>query len=318
MSKYHKIRWTEQDSKEIARVVKNFNSKINRLAKKNPSIASILPERVSSKQLKELINTRQDLHRELNALKRFSKKGAEQIIVIPDTEYDLKTTKWQKVEMNRRIGIINRRRKERLETLQKIEMKSRGKSLGYTRGQFGMGKATEVALQPMTPFFRTMGNTDLKKRWLSILIQSQSDYFTKRDYQLRDNFIKSIQENFNNSNVSDVILAIKKMDIKQFLTKFEEEGGTFEMNYPSKENEEKYENSLRSTWNPNNNDNKLWKKMNISGEEDLSLMKNLKFEFKIEYYDKKKINISFKNGQDAYEYIKDNNLEDKDFTLKRK
>ena len=251
MSKYHKIRWTEQDSKEISRIVKNFNSKITRLAKKNPEIANILPEKVSSKQLKEMINTRQDLHRELNALKRFSKKGAEKIVTVPDTEYDLKTTKWQKVEMNRRVGIINRRRKERLERLQEVEMTSRGKSLGYTRGQLGMGKATEVALQPLTAFFRTMGNTDLKKRWQSILVQSQSDYFTKKDYQLRDNYIKSLVENYNENNISDIIETIENMDIKDFLNKFEEEGGTFEMSYPGKELEQEYETALRSIWIPN-------------------------------------------------------------------
>ena len=251
MSKYHKIRWTEQDTKEISRVVKNFNSKITRLAKKNPEIANILPEKVSSKQLKEIINTRQDLHRELNSLKRFSKKGAEKIVTIPDTEYDLKTTKWQKVEMNRRVGIINRRRKERLERLQEVEMTSRGKSLGYTRGQLGMGKATEVALQPLTAFFRTMGNTDLKKRWQSILVQSQSDYFTKKDYRLRDNYIKALVTSFNENNISDIIEAIENMDIKDFLNKFEEEGGTFEMAYPGKELEHEYETALRSIWIPN-------------------------------------------------------------------
>ena len=174
MSKYHKIRWSEQDTKEISRVVKNFNAKVSRLAKSNPEIANVLPEKVSTRQLKEMINTRQDLNRELNSLKRFSKKGSEKIVVVPNTEYELKITKWQQTEMNRRVGIINRRRKARLDELVNTEMTSRGQKLGYTRGQLGMGKATEVALQPMNAFYRTMGNRDLKKRWQSILHQSQS------------------------------------------------------------------------------------------------------------------------------------------------
>lgn len=257
MSKYHKIRWNEQDTKEINRIVKNFNAKINRLAKKDPSISNILPEKITTKQLKELINTRQDLNRELNALKRFSKKGSEEIVVVPNTEYDLKITKWQKTEMNRRIGIINRKRKSRLEELQNTEMTSRGVKLGYTRGQLGMGRATEVALQPMTAFFRTMGNTDLKKRWQSILVQSQSDYFTKRDYQVRENYIKGLKENYDYENIKDIIDAIEKMDIKDFLNTFEQEGGTFEFASPNgaldiKQAEyEGYESALRSTWLPN-------------------------------------------------------------------
>lgn len=254
MSKYHKIRWSEQDTEEINKAVRNFNSKINRVAKKNPEIANLLPEKVSAKQLKELINTRQDLHRELNALKRFSKRGAEEIVTIPDTEYNLQTTHWQRTEMNRRIGIINRRRKSRLEEIQNTEMTSRGEALGYTRGQLGMGRAEEVALQPMTAFYRTMGNTDLKKRWQSILTQSQSDYFTKRDYQVRDNYITGLKQNYNESDIKDIIDKIEHMDIKEFLNVFNQEGGTFEFLYPNSELEEEYINSLRTTWNVENKD----------------------------------------------------------------
>ena len=252
MSKYHKIRWSEQDTKEIARVVKNFNAKVNRLAKQNPDLASVLPEKVSTKQLKNLINTRQDLHRELNSLKRFSKKGSEEIVVVPDTEYELKITKWQKTEMNRRVGIINRRRKARLEEIENIEMKSRGKNLGYTRGQLGMGKAEEVSLQPMNAFYRTMGNRDLKKRWQSILHQSQSDYFTKRDYQVRDNYIKGLIENYNGHDIEDIVNTIQNMDIKDFLQTFQEEGGTFEFIYPDPEKEKEYVNYLKTVWGVEN------------------------------------------------------------------
>lgn len=266
MSKYHKIKWTEQDTKEISRVVKNFNAKITRLSKKDPSIANLLPNKVTTKQFKELINTRQDLKRELNSLKRFSKKGAEKIVVIPDTEYNLKTTNWQKVEMNRRVGIINRRRKTRLEEMQNRELKSGGKSLGYTLGQLGMGKAKEVALSPMTPFFRTMNNADLKKRWESIVTQSQSDYFTKRDYQARDNYIKGLMENYNTNNIQDIIDEIRSMDIQDFLDTMESEDSTFEFASPKagsvKVNDnnqldiklaeyDAYETHLRSIWLPN-------------------------------------------------------------------
>ena len=252
MSKYHRIRWSEQDTQQISRVVKNFNAKVNRLAKQNPDIASILPEKVSVKELKQLINTRQDLKRELNALQRFSKRGSEKIVDVPNSEYGLKITLWQRSEMNRRIGVINRKRKARLIELENTEMKSRGESLGYTRGQLGMGKAEQVALQPMTAFFRTMGNTDLKKRWKSILVQSQSDYFTQRDYQVRLNYITGLKQNYNENDIADVIEKIENMDIKDFLATFNEEGGTFEFLYPNSELEEEYINSLRTTWKVNN------------------------------------------------------------------
>lgn len=257
MSKYHKIRWQQSDNQELARVVRNFNAKITRLAKKNPQIENALPEKISVRQMKELINTRQDLKRELNSLRRFSKRGSEEVIVVPGTDYNIKTTKWQKSEMNRRVAIINRRRKKRLEEIQNFEFTSRGEKLGYTRGQFGMGKASEVSLSPMNAFTRRMNQRDLKWKWKSIIEESQSDYFNKRDYDVRDNYIKGIKENYDYENVKDIIQAIEDMDIKEFFHIFEQEGGTFEFASPNgklnlKQREYKaYENALRSIWIPN-------------------------------------------------------------------
>lgn len=251
MSKQSKIKWSEQDIKEINRTVKNFNAKISRLSKKDPSLVAILPERVSAQQLKNLINTRQDLKRELNSLQRFSKRGSENIVTVPDNDYNLQITKWQMTEMNRRVANINKRRKHRLEKLQNTEMTSRGESLGYTRGQLGMGRATEVALQPMNAFTRTMGRTDLKEKWKSIIVQSQSDFLTKRDYQLRENYIKGLTANYNVNDIQDILDSINQMDINEFLNIFEQEGGTFEFAYPGSGLEQEFINSLRSTWNPN-------------------------------------------------------------------
>ena len=250
MSKYHKINWRESDRAELNRVVKNFNAKINRLAKKNPEIANVLPEKIVISELKELINTRQDLHRELNALKRFSRRGSEQIVVVENNDYNLQTTKWQKTEMNRRVGIINRRRKSRLEELSNLEMTSRGESLGYVRGAIGMGKATEVSLSPMNAFTRRMSQRDLKMKWKAILRESQTDYFTQKDFRLRNNYIKALEQNFNVNDIQDIINTINQMDIKDFLQRFEEEGGTLELAYPpNREQYEGYVNALRSTWN---------------------------------------------------------------------
>ena len=56
MSKRYNIKWRQDDSERLTKAVKNFNAKITRLEKKNPENKNALPERVSAKQLKELIN----------------------------------------------------------------------------------------------------------------------------------------------------------------------------------------------------------------------------------------------------------------------
>lgn len=252
MSKQHKIRWTEADSKELARVVRNYNAKIKRLGDKNPRIKNILPETTSVRKMKELINTRQDLKRELNSLQRFSKRGAEEIVTVPGTDYNLKITKWQKAEMNRRIGVINRRRKKRLEDIRQTPMTSRGEELGYTVGDIGMGKASEVSLKPMNAFTRRMSQNDLKWKWQGILHESQSDYFTRRDYLLRENYIKGLEQNYQSRDIKEVVAAIENMDIKEFLNIFNAEGGRFEwIYYPDIESYKAYLSALKAQWTPN-------------------------------------------------------------------
>lgn len=252
MSKYHKINWRESDTKELNRVVKNFNSKINRLAKKDNSLVNILPEKVKVSELKELIKTRQDLHRELNMLKRFSRKGSEKVVVIPENDNNLQVTKWQLTEMNRKVGLINRRRKQRLEKLSNIEQKSRGESLGYTKGDIGMGKATEVSLSPMNAFTRTMSRSDLKMKWKVMMKESQSGFFTEKDFRTRENFIVALERSYNTNDIQDVINAIRKMDIDVFLNQFESEPGMFEFGYPPTQDQyDGYVEHLKSIWIPN-------------------------------------------------------------------
>ena len=249
MSKYHQIKWRNSDNEELARVVRNFNAKITRLSK-NPQMKNALPDKVSVKQMKEMIQTRQDLNRELNTLRRFSKRGAEQLVDVPQNQYNLKITKWQKTEMNRRLAIVNRRRKDRLEMVENISLKNAGKDLGYTRGEFGMGKVERRSLDPMNAFTRSMRTmSDIKWKWKAIINESQSDYYNKRDYLLRENYIKGLYENFNPKDVEELVKQLRNLDIKDFLTTFYSEDAPFEFIYPPNEEQlEGYLEQIISTW----------------------------------------------------------------------
>ena len=50
---------------------------------------------MTKKQFKAMVDTRDDFNRELQYLKNFSVRGAEKIVTIPDTDNNLKITKWQ-------------------------------------------------------------------------------------------------------------------------------------------------------------------------------------------------------------------------------
>ena len=252
MSKPYNIRWKSSDNAELRRAVKNFNAKISRLEKKNPQEKAALPERVTVKQLKSLISTRQDLNREINALKRFSKRGAEDIIIAPDNKYNLKITKWQRDEMNRRAAVINRKRKKRLDEVAGIELESRGEKLGYTKGAIGMGKAEEVSLQPIRAFTPGMSRQDLQRKFATIQKESQTNYWHERELRMKANYIKSLEENFNPADIEDVVEAIDNMDFREFRKIFEAEGGNFELSYPpDAESYQAHLSALKAIYAPN-------------------------------------------------------------------
>ena len=261
MSKRYNIRWRPDDNEQLRKAVKNFNAKISRLERKDPKNKAALPDRVSVKQLKEMIDTRQDLNRELNALKRFSKRGSEQIIDAPENKYNLKMTKWQKEEMTRRTAVVNRRRKQKLKEVSDIQLKSRGEKLGYTKGQFGMGKADEVSLSPIRAFTPSMNRQDLKRKYNMLVKESRDWYWEERDIRLKRNYIQSLESNFNPADIKDVVDEIEMMDTKTFRSIFEAEGGNFELSYPpDDETYRSYLEGIKSIWKPNKAPKKTAKK----------------------------------------------------------
>ena len=253
MARKRGIRW-ELYQDDLNKAVKNFNAKITRLEKKNPELKNALPEKVSVRQIKQLVDNRNDVLREIKALQRFTKRGSEQIIDAPNNQYNLKLTKWQKEEMTRRTAIINRKRKVRRETIAEIEMTSRGKKLGYKRGDLGMGSIEDNALKPFKAFPKSLNRSELEYKWKNILKESQSTYWTKREQIHKDEYVKAMLQSYQYEDVKDIVDRIEKMDYKEFRKVFEAEGGTFDFVYQPPDLEDNYEhylNALKSQWIPN-------------------------------------------------------------------
>ena len=214
MAQQYNIKWRVEDERELRRVARNFNNKLRRLVKKEPESSNILPQfynenteqfesRVTVENLRELIQTRQDYNRILNMLRRFSRRGAEQIIEIPDNIYGSKTTKWQRQEMIRMKAIVNRKRKERLDDLNNVEMLSSSGTLGYTLGErFGMGLASRNRLTPTNAFTKAQSQADIKQKSRMLLKESASRYYDVRDKLLKDNYIKTLLENYNERDIT--------------------------------------------------------------------------------------------------------------------
>ena len=104
------IRWRRKDEEELKKAVRNFNNKITRLEKKG---FSGLPQKVSYKTLRKgkkmevdefgniisarifPILSRREYNNQINSLKRWTRKNAEELVTL---ESGLKVTKWEKQE----------------------------------------------------------------------------------------------------------------------------------------------------------------------------------------------------------------------------
>ena len=260
MSRKYKISWQESDYQDLNKAVKNFNAKISRIEKKYPELKNALPEKVKVGELRNIINTRQDLKREINSLKRFTDKSNRINLSDDGTyngieiygDYNIKITKWQRKEINRRIATINTRRKKRLEALMQTPVTSRGEEQGYTVGQVGVGSIQMNELKPMEGLTAGASEESVRRKFKSALIQSQSDFLTIRDFRTKSSYITGLYRNFNENDIKDIVSAIENMPVDEFLKVFNSDNDAkFEGLYPgNKDQEKEYIKSLRAVWLP--------------------------------------------------------------------
>lgn len=196
MPRVSKIKWRDKDIKELQRLVKNFNAKISRVQKKDPSKAEFLPDKLKFKELKESIGTRAEFKRQLSTFKRFAQRGSEQLVTAPAgyqlTKFALKEAK----EQTRILNIIKAKKRKRLELTPEKGVEAQLENLALRPRKFTLGKSREE--------FAKMEES--LKRQLSTL----EDEKALQNY--RDNYIKAILE--LGAKGSPIIEKIKNLDNK--------------------------------------------------------------------------------------------------------
>ena len=211
MPKRYNIRWTENDLQEIKRVVKNFNAKVKRLEDKYQGTNTILPERLKVNEVKDLIGTRRDLQRELKSLQRFTKRGSESLVKLPNSDDNRMITEWQKKDMQSRANRINKVRAQRKIDLMETEVKRNNRGLGYKQGDIGMGSVDVNMYKPTNPFTKNMTQNSANLKMEHLRKESQLDYWQWREKILKDNFTKALKENFGEGGmIDDIVKHIEK------------------------------------------------------------------------------------------------------------
>lgn len=248
MSRRSRIRWTKNDEKELARLVKNYNAKISRIIKKDPNMKEFLPDRVKKKNIKEGINTRSDLKKQMHSLERFLRRGAEEVIYNNfEGEDRIGITKYEKREIEIQVATINRLKSLRRKEIEEMETTSRGKKVGYKNKEMGRMENLQM-LQPKVFNFKTKKKKDFihfKKG-----LEDVDVYINMKDLILRENYIDALYEHLGeNPYVNEIADKINSMPIDKFIgTYYSEKEAIIEFIYDPLQASAKIETLYNDVW----------------------------------------------------------------------
>lgn len=189
-----KIKWSKNDARKVANLVRQFNAKITRILKKNPSIASALPNRMNSQAIQKMYSqlNRADFNRWVNSTMRFLKKGADEIVT---TKAGVKTTRWQLNEIRYNLQRINAERRARMERLQPSTRKGT------------MGAIKELELQPRRNLSQNIPDQYWEQYVRGIEKQVLSSYRTGRAEQYKRNYLTAMRTALGDQPELEEILA---------------------------------------------------------------------------------------------------------------
>lgn len=128
---YSKIRYDKKLNKQIDDTLRRYNNKITRLSKQG---GFLLPQKVTKDDLMELSYTKRDLTRRLNNLDKFTKRGAEQTVLMPSgyaiSKYELQSIKRERSRVKQKIA-------KQLEYYKTTKPKMFGKEMDTTFAKMG-------------------------------------------------------------------------------------------------------------------------------------------------------------------------------------
>ena len=204
---YNKIRWRDNDDKELRRVVNNFNRKIRRLQKKGVN-ADILPSTINYKNIKNNITTRNDFNKTIRKYSAFTKRNAEKLIT---NEEGFTRTSWEIREVAIAIRNINIRRAKELNKVKNYDVTSRGVKQGYNREYLPNERLDE--LSPKSNRTNKIKNKAEWDKFVETVEKQMFDNYSNDKKELyKANYLKALKKEFVGiPNLNEYIKLLEKV-----------------------------------------------------------------------------------------------------------
>lgn len=212
------IPFSKRDSAELSKAVQRYNRKLKRIKKKYENEDIMLPQLLSTRELKTNIQDKRDLKNQLKSIERFMKRGSEEIITL---ESGIKITKYERNEM--RIGIIRGKAilRGRIKELEKRYPESDNPTISFRNYMLRNDEKTNLERQ-----IKSLRNVEKRDKQSLERLKQRIDLYSShtkmynKNLTYKENYIDVIKKLFEyNENVDEFIKFLEDIDPMDFYGK---------------------------------------------------------------------------------------------------
>jgi hypothetical protein len=216
---------SKDSQKELQRAINNFNSKIKRLESVDREID--IPEKESIKAIKDRVNSRWDLNREINRLERFTKRNAEDLI---KNKSGVVMSRWEYENIQREQKRLSARLLREIERYGNIKPKEFGKEQSVTYAQMGDEKLSNLKARQKAISSKSISKLNkAQMKDLQTLLNKTAANYRKDKEIFYDNYIDGTLLNtayfigYDEEKIKYIKEKLSELSPTQFTKAFEQE-----------------------------------------------------------------------------------------------
>lgn len=242
----------QNTKKSLYATTRDFNKKLDRLYSraKTQGEKAALPERLNADDVIRMSSNKTELKNFISDFKGFLRRGAEELVELPNSKNNIKLSRWQKDFMERRLTTINRARAREAAAWEAAEVKYGGKGAGYTQGAARVGMGVPDEFKPMTLYNYSSSYADMREKMRIIMRESQSGYWEARTELARINYTEKLDRIMGNHPIGKMLLKrINSLELDNFKRVLKSEDDLFLLLYELEKHPENYDTMLEEIWN---------------------------------------------------------------------
>lgn len=218
-------RISKDSEKELKRVIRNFNSKVKRLESVDREID--IPEKESIKAIKDRVNSKWDLNREIDRLERFTKRNAEDLI---KNKSGVVMSRWEYENIQREQRRLSARLLREIERYGNIKPKEFGKEQSVTYAQMGDEKLSNLKARQKAISSKSISKLNrAQMKDLQTLLNKTAANYRKDKEIFYDNYIDGTLLNtayfigYDEEKIKYIKEKLSELSPTQFTKAFEQE-----------------------------------------------------------------------------------------------